>query len=83
MERVSIDSDNGLSPDQRRAIIWTNAGILLIGPLGMKFIEMLIEIDAFSFKKCIWKCRLRNGGHFVQGVGVGMGWGWGWDGLIP
>ena len=26
-----ISSDNGLSPDQRQAIILTNAGILLIG----------------------------------------------------
>ena len=25
-----IGSDNGLSPDRRQAIIWTNAGILLI-----------------------------------------------------
>ena len=32
-------SDNGLSPDQRHAIIWTNAGILLI------------EIHTFSFNK--------------------------------
>ena len=28
-------SDNGLSPDRRQAIILTNAGILLIGPLGL------------------------------------------------
>ena len=27
-----IVSDNGLSPGRRQAIIWTNAGILLIGP---------------------------------------------------
>ena len=27
-----IGSDNGLSPDRRQAIIWTKAGILLIGP---------------------------------------------------
>ena len=39
-----IGSDNGLSPDRRRAIIWTNAGILLIGPLGTNFSEFLIEI---------------------------------------
>ena len=35
-----IVSDNGLSPGRRQAIISTNAGILLIGPLGkssMKF----------------------------------------------
>ena len=44
-----IDSDNGLSHDQ--AIIWTSAGILLIGPLGAKFSEILIEIHASSFRK--------------------------------
>ena len=46
-----IGSDNGLSPDRRQAIIWTNAGILLIGPLGTKFSEILIDIWIFSFKK--------------------------------
>ena len=30
---ISIGSDNGLSPGRRQAIIWTNAGILLIGSL--------------------------------------------------
>ena len=46
-----IASDNGLSPSRRQAIIWTNAGILLIGPLGIKFSEILIKINTFSFKK--------------------------------
>ena len=46
-----IGSDNGLSPNRRQAIIWTNAGLLLIGPLGTNFIEILIEILTFSFKK--------------------------------
>ena len=32
-----IGSDNGLSPGRRRAIIWNNAGILLIEPLGTNF----------------------------------------------
>ena len=31
-----IASDNGLSPGRRQAIIWTNAGILLLRPLGTK-----------------------------------------------
>ena len=39
-----IGSDNGLSPDRRQAIIWTNAGLLLIGHLGTNFSEILIEI---------------------------------------
>ena len=46
-----IGSDNGLSPGRRPAIIWTNAGILLIGPLGTKFSEILIGIQPFLFKK--------------------------------
>ena len=46
-----IGSDNGLSPDRRQAIIWTNAGILLIRPSGTNFSEISIEIDTFSFKK--------------------------------
>ena len=55
-----FDSDNGLSPGQRQVIIWTNAGILLTGPLGTSFTEILIEIQTFSFKKkafenVIWK----------------------------
>ena len=46
-----IGSDNGLSPGRRQAIIWTNAGILLIGPLGTNFTEILNKIQTFSFKK--------------------------------
>ena len=46
-----IDSDNGLSPERRQANIWTNAGMLLIGPLGTNFSEILIEIQTFSLKK--------------------------------
>ena len=46
-----IGSDNGLSPARRQAIIWTNAGILLIGPLGTNFNELLNRIQTFSFTK--------------------------------
>ena len=44
-------SANGLSPGRRQAIIWNNAGILLIGPLGRNFNEILIEIHTISCKK--------------------------------
>ena len=44
-------SDNGLSPGRCQAIIWTNDGILLIGPLGTNLGENLIEILTFSFTK--------------------------------
>ena len=46
-----IGSDNGLSPGRHQAIIWTNAGLLLIGPLGTNFSEIWIEIYMLSFKK--------------------------------
>ena len=37
ISRLTITgSDNGLSPGRRQAIIWTNAGILLIGPIRNK-----------------------------------------------
>ena len=48
---TTIGSDNGLSPGRRQAIIWTNAGILLIGPLGTNLSEILNEIHTFSLKK--------------------------------
>ena len=46
-----IGPDNGLSPDRRQAIVWTNAEILLIGPLGTNLSEILIKIYPFSFTK--------------------------------
>ena len=46
-----IGSDNGLLPGPRQAIIWTNAGILLIQTLGTNFSEILSEINSFLFKK--------------------------------
>ena len=48
---TSIGSDDGLSPGRHQAIIWTNAGILLIGPQGTNFIES----QAFSFTKIHFK----------------------------
>ena len=46
-----IGSDNGLTPGRRQAITWTNAVILLIGPLVTNFSEISIRIQTFSFKK--------------------------------
>ena len=48
---IIIGSGNGFSPSRRQAIIWTNAGILLIGPLETNFSEILIKIHISSFKK--------------------------------
>ena len=57
-----IASDNGLWPGRRQAIIWTNAGILLIRTLGTNFSEMLSEIHPFYSRKC----HLQNGGKCVS-----------------
>ena len=54
-----IGSDNGLSPGRRQAIIWTKAVILLIGPLGTNFSEILIWIHRFWFKKMYLKMSSR------------------------
>ena len=65
-----IGSDNGLSPGRRQAIIWTNAGILLIGPLGTNFIQILIGIQTFSFKKMHLKMSSAKWRPFYLGLNV-------------
>ena len=67
---ASIVSDNGLSPGRRQAIIWTNAGILLIGPLGTNFSEILIEIHTFSIKKMRMKVSSAKRRPFCLGLSV-------------
>ena len=70
-----IGSDNGLSLGQRQqAIIWTNAGILLIGPLGTNFGEILIEIHSFSFNK-MHKMSTGKWRTFCLGLSVLTYWG--------
>ena len=46
-----IGPDNGLSPSRRQAIIWTNVGLLSIGPLQTYFREILTKIQQFPLKK--------------------------------
>ena len=65
-----IGSDNGLSPERRQAIIWTNAGILLIGPLETNFSEILIEIQTFSLKKIHLKMSSAKCCSFHLGLNV-------------
>ena len=65
-----IGSDNGLSPERRQAIIWTSAGILLIGPLGTNFSEILIEIQTFSLKKIRLKMSSAKCCSFRLGLNV-------------
>ena len=65
-----IGSDNGLSPGWRQAIIKTNAGILLIGPLGTNFSQISIGIQIFSFKKMRLKVSSVKRRPFCYGLNV-------------
>ena len=56
-----ISSDNGLLPGRRQAIIWTDAGILLI----QTSVKSQAKFIHFHSRKCIWKYLLENVGHFV------------------
>ena len=63
-----IGSDNGLAPGRRQAIIWTNAGILLIRTLGTNFSEILGKIHSFLFKKMHLKMSSAKGRLFSLGL---------------
>ena len=65
-----IGSDNGLSPGRRQAIIWTSAGILLFGPFGTNFSEILIGIQTFSFTKLHLKMLSAKWRPFYPGLNV-------------
>ena len=67
-----IGSDNGLSPGRRQAIIWTNAGIWSMGPLGTNFSEILIETHTFSFRKMHLKMSSGKRQPFCLGLNVLM-----------
>ena len=67
---IIIGSDNGLLPGRRQAIIWTNAGILLIGPMETNFNEILIAIHTFSFKKMHLKMSSGKRWPFCLGLNV-------------
>ena len=63
-QRVVICSDDGLSAG--KTLFDTNLVSIVL--LGIKFIEMLFEMQTFVLKKKhemkYKKCRLPNGGHF-------------------
>ena len=48
-----IGSDNCLSPGRRHAIIWTDAGILLIGPSKTDFSE-ITHFHSRKFENVPW-----------------------------
>ena len=66
----TIGPDNGLSPGRHQAIIWTNAGILLIEPWGTNFSEILIDIHTFSVNKIHLKMSSAKWRPFCLGLNV-------------
>ena len=65
-----IGWDNGLSPGRRQAIIWTIDGILLVGPLGTNFSEILGKIHKFWLKKMHLKTSSAKWRPFCLGLNV-------------
>ena len=69
VSRLTINgSYNFTSPRRRQAIIWTNAGILFIRPLGTKFSEILFRNQTFSFNKIHLKMSSAKWGPFCLGL---------------
>ena len=68
--RVTHICVSNLTPDRRQVIIWTNARILLIGPLGTNCSEILIEILNVSFKKMRVKVSSAKWRPFCLGLNV-------------
>ena len=65
-----IDSDYGLSPGRRQAIMWINAGTLSIGPLGTNFTKISIEFHIFPLKKMHLKMSFGKWRPFCLGLNV-------------
>ena len=65
----------------RQAIIWNNAGILLIRPLGTNFSEILIEIYTFPFKKM--HLNMSSGNWRPSCLGFNVLTYWGLDKRLP
>ena len=68
--RIYASVKQWLLVPRRQAIIWTSAGILLIGPLGIKFSDILIEINTFSFTKTHLEMLFAKWHHNRTGLNV-------------
>ena len=70
VKQTIIGSDKGLSPGRRQAIIWTNDGILFIGPLRTNSNDISIQILTFSFTKIRLKVTSAKWRSFCLGLNV-------------
>ena len=67
---IIIGPDNGLVPTRRQAIMWANAGIILIRTLGVNFTEILSEINIFWYKKMHLRISSAKRWQFRLGLNV-------------
>ena len=71
---ISTNCDfNSLRPSE--AIILTNAGKVLIRPIGTNVSEIVIGIEAFSFNKMYLKMSFAKWRPFCPGLNVLTHWG--------
>ena len=61
-----IGSNNGWSAPSNYLNQWWNIAELTLGN-KLHRVKFQSKFEVFHSRKCVWKCRLRNGGLFVQG----------------
>ena len=62
---VVTGSGDGLLPARHQAITWTSSGIYCqLDPEKQSLVKF--ESKYKTSTKCIWKCLLQNGSHFLQ-----------------
>ena len=59
MNQASIGLGNGLSPVRRQPIIWTNAGLMSIGPLGIKIQNFSFTIHKIASENIVCETAVR------------------------
>ena len=69
-----MGSDNGSSPNPNKAIIWTNADLLLIGRLWHTSLKFEANYNNCQSRKWDGEYRLRSGGHLSH-----VNWCWCWS----
>ena len=67
---TTTGSDNALSPGSCRAIVWINAGILLLWPQGTNSNEILKETHTFSFTNIHFKLSSGKWWPFCLGLSL-------------
>ena len=70
LQYTIINSDNSLLPVRHQAFIWTNAGLLLVAPLGTNYSEIWMKIQYFSKKKLDLKMSSAKWQPFSSGLNV-------------